>query len=128
MATIVSKDYSKKLLKLISWSHWFTFFNIAIAIICSVIYVISEPLPESLLGQVYLFANWFSHMAFITFLAFLLIVFPDHLIVAIYSVYQRQCLCCIHHFCDVTGARWLYIQPTRLSHQWLINRTNPSCY
>lgn len=76
MATIVSKDYSKKLLKLISWSHWFTFFNIAIAIICSVIYVISEPLPESLLGQVYLFANWFSHMAFITFLAFLLIVFP----------------------------------------------------
>ncbi len=76
MATIVSKDYSKKLLKLISWSHWFTFFNIAIAIICSVIYISSEPLPESLIGQVYLFTNWFSHMAFITFLAFLLIVFP----------------------------------------------------
>lgn len=76
MATIVSKDYSKKLLKLISWSHWFTFFNIAIAIMCSVIYIVSEPLPESLLGQVYLFANWFSHMAFITFLAFVLIVFP----------------------------------------------------
>ncbi|QOL24862.1 DUF3413 domain-containing protein [Thalassotalea sp. LPB0316] len=76
MATIVSKDYSKKLLKLISWSHWFTFFNIAIAIACSVIYIASEPLPETLLGQVYLIANWFSHMAFITFLAFVLIVFP----------------------------------------------------
>jgi hypothetical protein len=70
------KSYSKRLLHLISWSHWFTFFNIWAAIGLSTLYLFSEPLPETLLGIVYLGATWLSHMAFLTFISFILIVFP----------------------------------------------------
>ncbi|MGJ8692419.1 MAG: DUF3413 domain-containing protein [Thalassotalea sp.] len=76
MASLVSKSYSKKLLRLISWSHWFTFFNICLAILLSSIYLFAEPGPETLIGQLYLVATWFSHIAFLTFVSFVLIVFP----------------------------------------------------
>lgn len=76
MASLVSKSYSKKLLRLISWSHWFTFFNIIAAILLSSFYLFAESAPETLLGKVYLITTWFSHMAFLTFVCFVLIVFP----------------------------------------------------
>ncbi|WDE01580.1 DUF3413 domain-containing protein [Thalassomonas actiniarum] len=76
MLSFDRKTYSKRLLQLISWSHWFTFFNIAIAIALSSFYLFSESSPESLLGQIYLVTTWFSHMAFLTFISFVLIVFP----------------------------------------------------
>ncbi len=71
-----SKQYSKRLLQLISWSHWFTFFNIAMAILLSSFYFFNEPSPDSLIGHVYLLTTWLSHMAFLTFISFVLIVFP----------------------------------------------------
>lgn len=76
MVSFESKTYSKRLLHLISWSHWFTFFNIGIAILLSSLYLIGEPLPESFIGTAYLLTTWFSHMAFLTFFTFVLIVFP----------------------------------------------------
>lgn len=80
MASLVSKTYSKKLLRLISWSHWFTFFNIIAAILLSSLYLIAEPLPDSGFGKFYLFTNWFGHTAFLTFIGFVLLVFPIILI------------------------------------------------
>ncbi|PCI61020.1 MAG: hypothetical protein COB35_07545 [Gammaproteobacteria bacterium] len=76
MVSFDSKTYSKRLLHLISWSHWFTFFNIGVAILLSSIYIIGEPLPETFSGFAYLLSTWFSHMAFLTFFTFVLIVFP----------------------------------------------------
>ncbi len=76
MVSFDSKTYSKRLLHLISWGHWFTFFNIGIAILLSSIYILGEPLPETPIGFAYLISNWFSHMAFLTFFTFVLIVFP----------------------------------------------------
>lgn len=76
MASLGSNTYGKKLLRLISWSHWFTFFNICAVILLSSSYVLSEPLPETLIGQGYLIATWLSHMAFLTVVGFVLIVFP----------------------------------------------------
>ncbi|WDE07978.1 DUF3413 domain-containing protein [Thalassomonas viridans] len=76
MLSFDRKTYSKRLLQLISWSHWFTFFNIAIAIALSSFYLFSESSPETLLGQIYLVTTWLSHMAFLTFISFVLIVFP----------------------------------------------------
>lgn len=76
MASLVSKSYSKKLLRLISWGHWFTFFNICAAILLSSIYLFADPMPETSFGIMYLITNWFSHMAFLTFVTFVLIVFP----------------------------------------------------
>ncbi|MBL4911217.1 MAG: DUF3413 domain-containing protein [Alteromonadaceae bacterium] len=76
MVSFDSKTYSKRLLHLISWSHWFTFFNVGVAILLSSIYIIGEPLPETFTGFAYLVSTWFSHMAFLTFFTFVLIVFP----------------------------------------------------
>jgi uncharacterized protein len=76
MVSSETKSYSKRLLHLISWSHWFTFFNVWLAIAFSSFYLFSETLPESGLGIAYLVATWLSHMAFLTFVSFILIVFP----------------------------------------------------
>ena len=80
MFSFNSTTYSKRLLHLISWSHWFTFFNILTAIGLSSFYLFNETLPDTLLGQIYTVTNWFSHMSFLTFIGFVLIIFPLTLI------------------------------------------------
>jgi len=80
MVSFDTKSYSKKLLHLISWSHWFTFFNILAAIALSSYYLFSEAAPTTLLGQVYLITTWVSHIAFLTFMSFVLVLFPLTLI------------------------------------------------
>jgi membrane-anchored protein YejM (alkaline phosphatase superfamily) len=62
--------------KLVSWGHWFAFFNIVIALLISAIYVFATPFPKSLLGQVYLGLNWVGHISFITFLTFIILIIP----------------------------------------------------
>jgi membrane-anchored protein YejM (alkaline phosphatase superfamily) len=76
MVTFSTKTYSKRLLHLVSWSHWFTFFNIIAAIGVSSFYIFNENMPETLFGQVYLMTTWVSHMSFLTFISFVLILFP----------------------------------------------------
>lgn len=76
MVSFESKSYSKRLLHLISWSHWFTFFNVFFAIILSAFYVFGEKSPETLIGHLYLYITWLSHMGFLTFIGFVLIIFP----------------------------------------------------
>ncbi|WP_114326061.1 DUF3413 domain-containing protein [Candidatus Colwellia aromaticivorans] len=76
MVSFDTKSYSKKLLHLISWSHWFTFFNIIAAIALSSYYLFSETPPDTLIGQIYLITTWVSHIAFLTFMSFVLILFP----------------------------------------------------
>jgi len=80
MVSFDTKSYSKKLLHLISWSHWFTFFNILAAIVLSSYYLFSETAPDTLLGQAYLVTTWISHIAFLTFISFVLILFPITLV------------------------------------------------
>ena len=76
MVTTENSSYSKKLLHLISWGHWFTFFNIGAALLIAIIFLEAEGLPEQLIGKVYMLTNWLSHMAFLTFITFVLTVFP----------------------------------------------------
>lgn len=76
MVSFSAQSYSKRLLPLISWGHWFTFFNIGAAVLLSAFYLVSEPLPETFIGQSYLFANLVSHIAFLVFMCFVLILFP----------------------------------------------------
>ena len=76
MVSFDSKKYSKKLLHLISWSHWFTLFNIAATILLSSLYFFNESSPDSAIGYVYFITTWFSHMAFLTFMSLVLVVFP----------------------------------------------------
>jgi membrane-anchored protein YejM (alkaline phosphatase superfamily) len=81
MVTFESKTYSKRLLHLISWSHWFTLFNIIAAITLSSFYVFNESKPESIIGLVYLVTTWTSHIGFLTFMSFVLILFPITLLI-----------------------------------------------
>ena len=80
MVSFDTKSYSKKLLHLISWSHWFTFFNILAAIALSSYYLFSDAAPTTLFGQAYLITTWVSHIAFLTFMSFVLVLFPLTLI------------------------------------------------
>ena len=80
MVAFESKSYSKRLLHLISWSHWFTFFNVIVAITFSAFYVFADPIPNTFFGNLYLYTTWFSHMGLLTFIGYVLILFPIILI------------------------------------------------
>lgn len=62
--------------KLVAWGHWFALFNIIVALVISSVYVFTSPMPETLVGIVYLFTNWFSHVGFLTFFGFVIFVLP----------------------------------------------------
>ncbi|GGD53467.1 DUF3413 domain-containing protein [Lacimicrobium alkaliphilum] len=63
--------------KLVAWGHWFALSNIIVAICIASIYVFNSGMPDTALGMLYLFSNWFSHIAFLTFLGFILLVLPQ---------------------------------------------------
>lgn len=62
--------------RLVSWGHWFAFYNILVALVIASIYIFAEPLPETLLGQVYLVMNWLGHISFLTFIGFVIAIIP----------------------------------------------------
>lgn len=76
----------KKINRLLNWGHWFSFFNILLALVITASYWLAEPAPASILGWAYLLLNWLGHTAFICFLFFILTIFPLSLIFP----YQRH--------------------------------------
>lgn len=66
----------QRVTKLVNWGHWFALANIAIAIIIASVFVFSSPLPGTFIGSVYLFANWFGHIGFMTFFGFVIFILP----------------------------------------------------
>lgn len=65
--------------RLISWGHWFTFFNILLALVISGRYILANPWPETQLGVAYLILSWLGHFSFVGFIAYLLTLFPSQL-------------------------------------------------
>ncbi|MDP2716084.1 DUF3413 domain-containing protein [Rheinheimera sp.] len=76
----------KKVNRLLNWGHWFSFFNILLALVVTSVYWLSEPGPVSALGWLYLLLNWIGHTAFLCFMFFILTVFP----VSLVFPYQRH--------------------------------------
>lgn len=62
--------------KLVTWGHWFALCNIIVAICIAGIYLFSSSPPDSALGFAYLVANWFSHIGFLTFFGFVILILP----------------------------------------------------
>lgn len=62
--------------KLVTWGHWFALCNIIVAICIAGIYLFSSSPPETPLGSLYLVANWLSHIGFLTFFGFVILVLP----------------------------------------------------
>lgn len=75
-----------KVNRLLNWGHWFTFFNILLALVITSAYWWAEPLPHSISGWLYLVTTWLGHTAFLCFLFFILTIFPVTLIFP----YQRH--------------------------------------
>lgn len=62
--------------QLVTWGHWFALCNIIVAICIAGIYLFSSSPPDSILGLVYLITNWFSHIGFLTFFGFVILILP----------------------------------------------------
>jgi membrane-anchored protein YejM (alkaline phosphatase superfamily) len=74
---ILSETPRRKLVtQLVNWGHWFALLNIVVAIIIASVYILNSPSPGTLLGTVYMFSNWFSHISFLTFFGFVILVLP----------------------------------------------------
>ncbi|MCF2949375.1 DUF3413 domain-containing protein [Paraglaciecola aquimarina] len=74
---ILTETPRRKLVtQLVNWGHWFALLNIFIAITIAGIYILNSPAPDTALGMVYLLTNWVSHIGFLTFFGFVILVLP----------------------------------------------------
>ncbi|WP_299013591.1 DUF3413 domain-containing protein [uncultured Photobacterium sp.] len=69
-------NYKDKVSQLISWGHWFSFFNIIAAMLLGTRYIVYSEWPETILGQLYLGLSWVGHFGFLVFGFYILILFP----------------------------------------------------
>ncbi|MGY3942534.1 DUF3413 domain-containing protein [Aeromonas tecta] len=68
--------YRDNVSRLITWGHWFSFFNIILAMLIATRYLGSISWPSTTLGVTYLIISWIGHFAFLSFVTYLLTVFP----------------------------------------------------
>jgi hypothetical protein len=66
--------------RLVSWGHWFAFFNGFLAMIIGVRYIETIGAPESWLGWGYLIISTLGHFSFLAFIVYLVVLFPISLI------------------------------------------------
>jgi membrane-anchored protein YejM (alkaline phosphatase superfamily) len=69
-----------KVNRLLRWGHWFTFFNVLLALPISLSFFLADPLPPDAIGWIYLLLNWLGHTAFICLLFFIVTIFPVSLL------------------------------------------------
>jgi membrane-anchored protein YejM (alkaline phosphatase superfamily) len=62
--------------QLVNWGHWFALLNIIIAVTIAAIYILNSPAPGTVMGTFYLFTNWVSHIGFLTFFGFVILILP----------------------------------------------------
>lgn len=78
--------------RLISWGHWFTFFNILLASLISLRYIAYAGLSESGLGIAYQFTSLIGHFSFLSAMVFGVVFFPLAFIIPFQRLYR---LCAI---------------------------------
>lgn len=79
---VLEQDLSlvSKVNRLLRWGHWFTLFNVLLALPVSLSFFLADPLPQDVIGWLYLVLNWLGHTAFICLLFFIVTIFPVSLI------------------------------------------------
>lgn len=60
----------------ITWGHWFSLFNIIIALTIASRYGLNSDWPNTLIGKLYFFISLFGHFSFVVFAVYVLILFP----------------------------------------------------
>ncbi|NRD74309.1 DUF3413 domain-containing protein [Shewanella sp. VB17] len=71
--TQMSRD---RVSRLISWGHWFAFFNGFLAMIVGFRYLDTVGYPESWIGWGYLAMSTIGHFSFLSFIVYLVLIFP----------------------------------------------------
>jgi len=79
---VLEQDLSlvNKVNRLLRWGHWFTFFNVLLALPVTLSFFLADPLPPDAIGWIYLVLNWLGHTAFICLLFFIVTIFPVSLV------------------------------------------------
>lgn len=62
--------------RLVSWGHWFAFYNGLLAIIVGYRYLGTVGFPESIVGWSYLALSTIGHFSFLAFIVYLVLIFP----------------------------------------------------
>ena len=62
--------------RLVSWGHWFAFYNGLLAIIVGYRYLDTVGFPESIVGWSYLALSTIGHFSFLAFMVYLVLIFP----------------------------------------------------
>lgn len=68
--------YRDNVSRLITWGHWFCFFNILLAMLIATRYLGAITWPDTTLGVAYLVVSWVGHFSFMGFMTYLLTIFP----------------------------------------------------
>lgn len=68
--------YKNKVSELVSWGHWFAFYNMLLALLLGCIYIFNSPFPTTGWGVAYLTTSWIGHFTFLIFAFYILILFP----------------------------------------------------
>lgn len=76
LAVDTGRQYREDVSRLINWGHWFMLFNIILAMLIAVRYIVANPWPATGLGQLYLLVSWIGHFGYVGFICFLLTIFP----------------------------------------------------
>ncbi|MEG3135153.1 LPS biosynthesis-modulating metalloenzyme YejM [Rouxiella sp. T17] len=71
-----SPRYREKVSQMVSWGHWFAFFNILLSLGLGSRYLFVSDWPSSLEGRIYALVSWLGHFSFVGFAVYLLIIFP----------------------------------------------------
>ncbi|GAA5104751.1 LPS biosynthesis-modulating metalloenzyme YejM [Orbus sasakiae] len=62
--------------QIVSWGHWFALFNIFLVIILGSRYLFIADWPQTLLGRIYAIISCIGHFSFLTFVVYLILLFP----------------------------------------------------
>lgn len=71
-----SRQYREETSQRIMWGHWFSLFNIVLALLISGRYAFNADWPNTLAGKLYFFTSLFGHFSFVVFAGYLLLLFP----------------------------------------------------
>lgn len=74
--------------RLISWGHWFTFFNLIMVSLISLRYVKYAGLSDSGLGIAYQFTSLIGHFSFLSAVVFAVVLFPLAFVIPSQRVYR----------------------------------------
>ncbi|WP_039970023.1 DUF3413 domain-containing protein [Vibrio halioticoli] len=81
-------SYAERVSRLVSWGHWFSFFNVIIAMLIGTRYIAESPWPETFLGQLYLASSWVGHFGFLVFGLYILCLFPLTFVVPNFKLFR----------------------------------------